>query len=146
MLLLLLLLLLPLLRPLRVAATTIAPTTSGCYHYYAHYYSKYHRYRTHLAPLRYENDDPLVGELDLSPPEFETIKSIDGAVDLHMAVYRPPAEVFGDGPFPTLVSVYGGPHVQTVSNTYALTSDMRAQFLRGQGCVRIALLLRAGYY
>ncbi len=53
-------------------------------------------------------------------------------VTLFGTVYRPPA-IFGDGPFPTIVSVYGGPHAQRVTNSWALTVDMRAQYLAGQG-------------
>lgn len=49
----------------------------------------------------------------LQAPVFKTIRSADNQVDLHCAAYFPPKEKYGDtGPFPTIVSVYGGPHVQ----------------------------------
>ena len=41
---------------------------------------------------------------------------------LHGAVYKPDPEVHGPGPYPTLVSVYGGPHVQVVHNSWHLTA------------------------
>jgi dipeptidyl-peptidase-4 len=45
------------------------------------------------------------------------------------AVYRPE----GQPPYPTVVSVYGGPHAQMVTNSWAMTAAMRAQHLRSLG-------------
>ena len=73
-------------------------------------------------------EDPRVAELGLRPPELVTVKTRDG-VTLHGAVYKPA----GKGPFPTIVSVYGGPHAQRVQNDWSLTVDMRAQYLRSLG-------------
>ncbi len=81
-----------------------------------------------LLATIYENDDPRLEQLDLDPPEMVTLKSRDGVV-LYGAVYCPA----GTGPFPTLVSVYGGPHAQMVANNWRMTSDLRAQYLRQQG-------------
>ncbi len=75
--------------------------------------------------------DPRVGELGLAPPELVTVTSRDG-VRLHGAIYRPPAS-FGAGPFPTIVSVYGGPHAQMVTRGWSMTVAMRAQYLRRLG-------------
>ncbi|MEM7153193.1 MAG: S9 family peptidase [Myxococcota bacterium] len=72
--------------------------------------------------------DPRVAALDLKPPRLVTLKSRDGA-ELHGAIYEPA----GAGPHPTLVSVYGGPHAQRVTNSWGMTVDMRAQYLRSQG-------------
>lgn len=80
-----------------------------------------------------EATDPRLGTLDLRPPEFGTCPTDDGAEHLHLCVYRPDPAVHGPGPYPTVVAVYGGPHVQTVSNTWSATVDMRAQLLRGHG-------------
>ena len=78
-------------------------------------------------------DDPALAELTLHPPELRTVAADDGTT-LHAAVYRPD----GDGPFPTLVWVYGGPHVQLVTDTWGLTAAMRAQYLRQEGfCVAV---------
>jgi dipeptidyl-peptidase 4 len=60
-----------------------------------------------------------------------TLQSRDGET-LHGAIYRPPAR-FGGGPFPTIVNVYGGPHVQQVQNGWQMTVNMRAQYLSRLG-------------
>ena len=75
--------------------------------------------------------DPRIEELGLAPPELVTLQSRDG-VTLHGAIYRPP-ESAGPGPWPVVVSVYGGPHAQRVTNGWDMTVDMRAQYLRGLG-------------
>jgi len=80
-----------------------------------------------------DTDDRLQ-RLSAQPPELVAIKSEDGTV-LHGAIYRPDTEVYGNGPYKTLVSVYGGPHVQTVSKSWVLTVDMRAQLFRAKGYV-----------
>jgi dipeptidyl-peptidase-4 len=72
--------------------------------------------------------DPRVEALGLRPPELVTLTSRDGT-QLHGALYRPD----GEAPFPTIVSVYGGPHAQRVQNDWSMTADMRAQYLRGLG-------------
>lgn len=79
----------------------------------------------------FAENDPRVAELNLPPPELVSLANRDG-VTLYGAVYRPPAS-FGDGPHPAIVSVYGGPHAQRVTNSWALTVDMRAQYLAQQG-------------
>ena len=76
-------------------------------------------------------EDSRLSTLDLPPPELVELDSRDG-VRLHGAIYRPP-ERFGIGPFPTLVSVYGGPHAQRVTKSWGLTVDMRAQLLASRG-------------
>jgi len=79
----------------------------------------------------YDKTDPRIARLGLQPPELVTLQSRDGET-LHGAIYRPPAR-FGAGPFPTIVSVYGGPHAQRVQNSWGMTVDMRAQYLREHG-------------
>ena len=54
----------------------------------------------------------------------------------------PDAAVFGPGPYPTIVSTYGGPHVQTVSNSWGVTADLRSQFLRAQAMPRMPRMPR----
>ena len=76
--------------------------------------------------------DPRVARLSLSPPELVTLQSRDGET-LHGAIYRPPARLYGEGPYRTLISVYGGPHAQLVKNWWGSTIDMRAQFLASRG-------------
>ncbi|MHB8647918.1 MAG: S9 family peptidase, partial [Thermomicrobiales bacterium] len=79
----------------------------------------------------YDKTDPRIARLALQPPELVTLQSRDGET-LHGAIYRPPAR-FGAGAFPTIVSVYGGPHAQRVQNSWGMTVDMRAQYLRENG-------------
>ncbi len=85
------------------------------------------------ATLRtiHDEPDPRVAALGLEPPEPVTLRNRAG-VELHALVYRPPAE-YGPGPYPTIVSVYGGPHAQMVTNGWGPTVAMRAQHLRRQG-------------
>jgi dipeptidyl-peptidase-4 len=84
-----------------------------------------------LLATIFDDRDPRIDKLALDPPELVTLASRDG-VALHGAIFRPPAR-FGPGPYPTLVQVYGGPHAQTVTNSWSVTIAMRAQYLRSQG-------------
>lgn len=70
-------------------------------------------------------------ESHLAPPQIISFENRHGDT-LYGAFYKPPAN-FGDGPFPTIVSVYGGPHAQRVTDQWLLTADMRAQYLSQQG-------------
>jgi len=79
----------------------------------------------------YDRRDPRIEALGLQPPELVTLTNRAG-VSLHGAIYRPPAQ-FGPGPYPTIVSVYGGPHTQLVTNGWRMTVAMRAQYLRSLG-------------
>jgi dipeptidyl-peptidase-4 len=76
-------------------------------------------------------NDPRLQEFDLEPPELVSLENRDG-VTLYGAVYRPPKS-FGEGPFPTIVHVYGGPGPQMVANSWLLTANLLLQFLRRQG-------------
>ena len=67
----------------------------------------------------------------LQPPEYMEILSPEGLI-LHGMLYRPPA-TYGAGPYPTIVCVYGGPHVQQVARAWSATVDMRAQYLSSLG-------------
>jgi dipeptidyl-peptidase 4 len=52
-------------------------------------------------------------------------------VRLHAAVYRPRT----NGKAPVVVEVYGGPSAQTVTDSWAMTVDLRAQMLVEQGFI-----------
>ena len=80
----------------------------------------------------YRTDDPRIGELALQPPEFVTITNRHG-VTLQGMLYAPDEARFGEGPYPTIVDVYGGPHAQRVTNAWRSTANMRAQYLRSLG-------------
>ena len=75
--------------------------------------------------------DPRVSELRLIPPVLTEFKNRDG-LTLQGAFYAPRSKALG-AKAPLIVMVYGGPHVQTVSNTWNLTADMTAQYLAEQG-------------
>jgi dipeptidyl-peptidase-4 len=78
--------------------------------------------------LLHEQRDPRVERFGLKPPRLVTLRSRDGAT-LYGAIYEPD----GPGPHPTLVDVYGGPQLQTVTNSWNLTVNLRAQLLRSRG-------------
>lgn len=88
------------------------------------------------AALRvvFDEPDPRVAELGLVPPELTTVTTEDGET-LHAALYRPD----GEGPFPTVVAVYGGPHAQLVTDSWARTVALRAQHLRGLGYLVVSV-------
>ncbi|KAF8406311.1 hypothetical protein HHK36_008397 [Tetracentron sinense] len=69
--------------------------------------------------------------LQLQPPEIIQLQGNDGTI-LFGALYRPDIERFGSLPYKTLISVYGGPTVQLVCDSWMNTVDMRAQYLRSK--------------
>ncbi|MBI2765271.1 MAG: DPP IV N-terminal domain-containing protein [Chloroflexi bacterium] len=77
-----------------------------------------------------ENAGATAEELGLQPPELVTVTAEDGTL-LHGAIYRPPSGT--PAPLPAVVSVYGGPHAQRVVDDWAMTVDMRAQYLARRG-------------
>ncbi len=85
----------------------------------------------------YDRPDARLQQLDLQPPELVSLRNRHGDL-LYGAIYRPSPR-FGPGPFPTIVYVYGGPHAQVVSNSWAMTVDMRAQYLRSLGFLVFAM-------
>ncbi|WP_028963676.1 S9 family peptidase [Sulfobacillus thermosulfidooxidans] len=69
--------------------------------------------------------------LHVKPPELVAIDLEDGTT-LYGAVYRPDY-IEPHTKAPVIVSVYGGPHAQLVTNTWALTVDLQAQYFAQQG-------------
>ena len=78
------------------------------------------------------NNDPRINKFDLESPEIIDLPLPDQTI-LHAAIYIPNEEVFGPGPYPTIVNVYGGPHPQLVVNEWALTANLRTQNLVKNG-------------
>jgi len=78
------------------------------------------------------NELPRIMSL-LCCPEPIFLKSSDKEADLFGVLYRPSSGKHGEGPYPLIVAVYGGPHVQRVTNGWDVTSDMRAQRLAESG-------------
>ncbi|MDQ3574135.1 MAG: S9 family peptidase [Actinomycetota bacterium] len=83
----------------------------------------------------HDEPDERVERLGLTPPEQVSLTTRDGAV-LHGMVHRPSS---GTAPYPAIVSVYGGPHVQRATDSWLATADMRAQHLRSLGYVVFVL-------
>ena len=75
--------------------------------------------------------DPRVDELEMLVPEFFSFVTEDGDT-LHAAVYKP-SGLSPDAKAPVLVDVYGGPHVQQVTNSWGVRADLRAQRFAQQG-------------
>lgn len=86
-----------------------------------------------IQPI-FEQPEPIerVRKLNLVPPEIVQIPGADGT-PLYGAIYRPDPRLHGPPPYRTVASVYGGPHVQIVSDSWMTTVDMRAQYLRSRG-------------
>ncbi|KAL9677546.1 hypothetical protein QQ045_005779 [Rhodiola kirilowii] len=76
--------------------------------------------------------DPRFRKLHLEPPVMVQVHANDGTT-LYGALYKPDEANFGPPPYKTLLSVYGGPGVQLVSDSWIDTVDMRAQYLRSKG-------------
>jgi dipeptidyl-peptidase-4 len=85
-----------------------------------------------ILAMLHSKRDARITELGLQPPEMVSLQNRDGAT-LYGAVYRPLADRFGPGPYPTLVHVYGGPHKQMIANSWEPTIYMRDQYLRNLG-------------
>nr|CCA25389.1 putative dipeptidyl peptidase IV [Albugo laibachii Nc14]CCA25462.1 putative dipeptidyl peptidase IV [Albugo laibachii Nc14] len=109
-----------------------------------------------LLSILYENRFPLYDKIEsrvtklqnaqkLPPPRILSFSTSDNQAILYGAVYMPDAEIHGSGPYPTLVNVYGGPHVQRVAHTWAMTVDMRAQRFRQLGYAVLKVDNRGSY-
>jgi dipeptidyl-peptidase-4 len=84
-----------------------------------------------LATLDDASTDPRIAELRLDPPALTELKSRDG-VRLFGAYYAPRSVAPGTR-VPLVVKVYGGPNVQTVTDSWGLTADLSAQYLCARG-------------
>ena len=89
------------------------------------------------ARVLFEQAEIGPSALGLQPPELRTFRAADGS-DLYGALYQPDPPADGTAA-PLLVAVYGGPHAQTVLDAWALTVDMRAQYLAQQGYLVLKL-------
>ena len=79
----------------------------------------------------HEPSDERIDRYGLEPPEIFGLKLQDGT-ELSGALYYPNSDEFTP-PYPTVLSVYGGPHVQLVTNSWMMTASLRAQYLRDKG-------------
>ncbi len=86
-----------------------------------------------VIEVLHDERDPRIAALELEPPELVELLADDEKTTLYGAIYQPDPDVFGPGPYPTVVSVYGGPHAQRVDDSWGMTVDLRAQYLRDHG-------------
>jgi dienelactone hydrolase len=68
-----------------------------------------------------------------SPPLLVRLLAADGSTPLYAALFLPDPAVHGYGPYPTVMAVYGGPHVQRVKHCWTTANELRAQALRKDG-------------
>ncbi|MDQ6709549.1 MAG: S9 family peptidase [Candidatus Dormibacteraeota bacterium] len=86
--------------------------------------------RATSGAVRHSLHKPATIDLELAPPELHSFRTGDGT-ELYAAVYRPPRSEKA----PVIVSVYGGPGPQTVSDSWIETVDLRAQMLAERGFI-----------
>lgn len=84
-----------------------------------------------VATLDDSGNDPRLAEIELNPPVLVGFENRDG-LRLHGAYYAPRARPPGVK-VPLVVLVYGGPHVQAVTDSWGMTSDLTAQHLVARG-------------
>mmetsp|Transcript_20072 Transcript_20072/g.32933 ORF Transcript_20072/g.32933 Transcript_20072/m.32933 type:complete len:861 (+) Transcript_20072:128-2710(+) len=78
---------------------------------------------------------PPIPLAPVTVPEMFTFKNKDG-VELQGVVFKPPNYVPGTR-YPTVLHVYGGPHVQVVSNDYRMTASSRNQLMASLGYMTV---------
>jgi dipeptidyl-peptidase-4 len=84
-----------------------------------------------IAQLDDASKDPRLEKLALVPPQITQLKNRDG-VTLYGAYYPPKSAAQG-AKAPVILMVYGGPTVQTVTNSWNMTADLTAQYLTERG-------------
>lgn len=84
--------------------------------------------------LLFERECMTPASLGLCVPEVTSFRTRDGTL-LYAAIYATEQTRAASQPRPLVVSVYGGPHAQKVTNTWSLTVDLRAQYLAQHGFV-----------
>lgn len=81
--------------------------------------------------------------MGLCPPRIVSLEASDGTV-LYGALYEPEDPAHGQKR-PIAISVYGGPHAQTVTRSWGMTVDLQAQYLAQQGILVFKLDNRGMY-
>lgn len=87
-----------------------------------------------LSVLDDAGRDARIAAMGLAPPRLTEFQNRDG--DRLLGAYYAPkiqADAIRPGSTPLVVLVYGGPHVQTVTDTWSMTADLTAQFLAQSG-------------
>ena len=114
--------------------------------------TRQHAPETYLVSLEDTGDrrllhrppDATAEALGLTPPELVTLTAADGETTLYGAVYHPKGRPAGHKA-PVVVSVYGGTHAQTVTDSWMLTLDLQAQYLAQNGYLVFKLDNRGMY-
>lgn len=81
------------------------------------------------AAIYQEADNSVAEELDLRPTEIVKVKASDGAL-LYARLIKPAGFVAGKK-YPMIVMIYGGPHAQTVRNSWSGATWDQALAARG---------------
>lgn len=87
-----------------------------------------------VRAVLFEHEGITPGSLGLNTPEITSFRTSDGTL-LYAAIYASEQTRTAGQPRPLVVAVYGGPGAQTVTSSWALTVDLRAQYLAQQGFV-----------
>ena len=95
--------------------------------------------------LLFEREGITPAALGLCVPETTSFRTRDGVL-LYAAIYTSEQTRTAGQPRPLVVSVYGGPCAQSVTNTWSLTVDLRAQYLAQQGFVVLKVDNRGSAY
>jgi dipeptidyl-peptidase 4 len=82
----------------------------------------------------YSQADPRLAQLNLKPPELVSLQNRHGDL-LYGAIFYPSQASQSKKPYPLIVSVYGGPQFQMVTNGWNVTVSMRAQYLSSLGFI-----------
>ncbi|CAF3358198.1 unnamed protein product [Rotaria sp. Silwood1] len=86
-----------------------------------------------------QGQSQVIEQFHLVKPQLVKIQNRNNDT-LYCAIYKPEDEQRKyQRPYPTLVSVYGGPHLQRVVNSWSLRADMRCQRLVESGYVVLRL-------
>lgn len=90
--------------------------------------------RTMMSNTRVQS---AINQLDITPPEFFTIKSEDGQL-LNAYMIKPPS-MKKKKKLPVLVYVYGGPGAQTVQNSWGYFNYLWHQLLAQKGYIVVSM-------
>ncbi|MFT4523170.1 MAG: dipeptidyl-peptidase-4 [Bacteroidia bacterium] len=81
----------------------------------------------------HENENPL-SEYKLGQMEMGSIKAKDGETDLYYRVFKP-IDFDPNKKYPVVVYLYGGPHLQLITNSWLGGANLWYQYLAQQGYV-----------
>ncbi len=105
---------------------------------------------TWLEENKLDKNHPLTLYLsDLAQPEYGTLKAEDGQL-MHYRLFKPnhlthkPNNLTHNKKYPVIVSVYGGPHAQRVTNSWR-SKNLYFQYMVQQGYVVFQLDNRGSY-